>query len=270
MEDKIVASNAYGSSVQIKEEPTDYYDDNQNNIPGGAGIKAEEAEFIANSLYIDIDYSPKNNTDDFVETDNAKDSSISDHSSHSDDGFSQRMKLKARFGSGFDQNTISNVNNGGARELGFIGVNPTLTDFSCPIKDPDEKKISDDEDTETDPFLSDNESESSGEDVDTSDEDYVPDENLSVSSSDDIIYENPLPKRKVFNTRHSKKLLSNIPTGSSETVNKESVSNVSNFSNATGTTSGVSQTNLNNSKSCTFFFYLDIIIYIQENLKRFC
>lgn len=173
------------TSTQIKEEEVEYDDE--------PGIDPEEAEFIANSLFIDT--SPKNQRDE-IKTESFENGSISDCSSQSDDAFSKRMKLKSQFGSGFDKSAITNSDN-------IFGANtdnePVLTDFSYPVKSPAGNEILYDEETD-DGSLS--------IDDDTSDEDYVPEEDMSGSSNDEILYSEPSPKRKVVRRTQRKQKLS--------------------------------------------------------------
>lgn len=200
------------TSSKTKEEEMKYYDE--------PGIDPEEAKFIANSLFIDM--SPKNDIEENAKTESFEDGSISDCSSNSDNTFSKRMELKSKFRSGFDKKAIASKD---------IENDPVLTDFSCPIINPDDNKIIDDKEIETD-------NESLSVDDDTSDEDYVPEEDTSGSSMDDII-DNDLPlKQKVTRTQHKQKHSTKSIAKSSEKTPVTSIStNVFSF-----ITSNASQT----------------------------
>lgn len=113
------------SQVKIKKEPLLDPQNIQNEAPTDIDIKPEEAELIANSLCIDTNNIPDVNNTLRSNIEPEEDDSTSDSSSVSEDPFSRRMHLKSRFASGFAQETN--------------GLDPVLTDFSCPIKDPVDK-----------------------------------------------------------------------------------------------------------------------------------
>lgn len=210
------------SNVKIKEEEIEL------------GIDSEEAQFIANSLFIDT--SPKNRSNEINKTDSFEDDSISDCSSQSDDPFSKRMKLKSQFGSGFGKSTSVNSDTVFKRDTDNQSI---LTDFSCPVEEPVDDQIVNNEEILDGSEIIDDDEFFSGDNDNTSDEDYVPEEDMSCSSNDDIIYDEPPLKRKVVRTQRKRKLPAKYISESTKKV--AITSNSTNVMSITTSTSNSSQ-----------------------------